>query len=119
MFKRFVDVVQVLAAGAIALTVVLLLTATPTVAVVDDPDTAAGAVLYQARCSSCHGAEGGGGAGPALAGENALTRFAGPDEVARFVATGVPGSMPGFETRLGPDDINAIAAFVWHDLGER
>jgi hypothetical protein len=41
------------------------------------------------------------------------------DEVAGFVSAGVPGRMPGFETRLHPDQVNAIAQHVWTDLAGR
>jgi mono/diheme cytochrome c family protein len=39
--------------------------------------------------------------------------------VARFVSTGVPGRMPGFETRLDPDQVNAVVQYVWADLAGR
>lgn len=114
MFKRFVNAFQVVVAVAAVVTVVLLLTVPPTVAEVATPDATAGPGLYQANCSGCHGPEGEGGVGPALAG--GLSRFASEEEVATFVSTGVPGRMPGFETRLGPDEINAIANYAWVDL---
>lgn len=58
MFKRLVNFVQVLVAGAAVLTVVLLLTVSPTVAEVETPDALAGAGLFQASCSGCHGSQG-------------------------------------------------------------
>jgi mono/diheme cytochrome c family protein len=117
MFNRFVNAVQAVVAGAAVVTVVLLLTVSPTVAEVETPDAAVGAGLYQANCSGCHGSQGEGGVGPALAG--GLPRFGSEDEVAAFVSTGVPGRMPGFETRLNPDEINAIVHFVWSDVAGR
>ncbi len=117
MFKRFVNAFQVLVAGAAVVTVVLLLTVSPTVAEVETPDVAAGAELFQANCSGCHGSEGEGGVGPALAG--GLSRFASEEEVATFVSTGVPGRMPGFETRLDPDQVNAVAHYVWTEMAGR
>jgi mono/diheme cytochrome c family protein len=114
MFERFVNVFQVLVAIAAGATVVLLLTVSPTVAEVESPDTALGSDLFQANCAGCHGAGGEGGIGPALAG--GLARFGSTEEVVVFVSTGVPGRMPGFETRLGPDEINAVVEFVWADL---
>lgn len=119
MFKRLVDLIEVLTAVATAVTVVMLYTATPAQPSGAQPDTAVGAELFAARCSACHGPSGGGGAGPPLAGEGALGRFNGPDEVATFVAAGVPGAMPGFETRLDPDEIDAVAHFVWSGLAGR
>lgn len=117
MFKRFVDGLQLLVALAAGLTVVLLLTVRPTLAEVDIPDVTAGGELFQSNCSECHGAQGEGGVGPALAG--ALERFETVDDVARFVSTGVPGRMPGFETRMTPDQVNAVAHFAWSDLADR
>jgi mono/diheme cytochrome c family protein len=117
MFRRFVNGVQVLVAGAAVVTVVLLLTVSPTVAVIETPDAAAGAELFQARCGGCHGPQGEGGVGPALAG--GLSRFESVEEVGGFISAGVPGRMPGFETRLGPDEINAIAQHAWAELAGR
>jgi mono/diheme cytochrome c family protein len=117
MFERVVNVVQLVVAGAAVLTVVLMFTVSPTVAEVESPDSALGAELFQANCAGCHGAGGGGGIGPSLAG--GLARFGSIEEVVSFVSTGVPGRMPGFETRLSPDEINAVVEFVWTDLGGR
>jgi mono/diheme cytochrome c family protein len=117
MFKRFVDLVQILVAVAAVATVVLLSTVSPTVAEVESPDTALGADLFRANCAGCHGAGGEGGIGPALAG--GLARFGSLEEVTRFVSTGVPGRMPGFETRLDPDQVNAVVQYVWADLAGR
>jgi hypothetical protein len=41
------------------------------------------------------------------------------EDVASFVSTGVPGRMPGFETRLSPDEINAVVGFAWAGLAAR
>jgi mono/diheme cytochrome c family protein len=57
------------------------------------------------------------GIGPALVGEDALAGFDDSESVARFVSVGVPGRMPGFETRLTPDEIDAVAEFVFSGLG--
>lgn len=117
MFKRVVDGLQLLVAMATAVTVILLLTVNPTVAEIETPDVSAGADLFASNCSGCHGAEGGGGLGPALAG--GLENFEAVDDVARFVSNGVPGRMPGFETRMTPDQVNAVAQYVWTDLAGR
>jgi len=117
MFQRFVNVFQVLVGIATGVTVVLLFTASPTVAEAESPDTALGIDLFQSNCAGCHGAGGEGGIGPALAG--GVARFDSTEEVVAFVSTGVPGRMPGFETRLGPDEINAVTEFVWTELAGR
>ena len=117
MFERFVNVVQLLVAGAAMLTVVLLFTVAPTVAGAAPSDADGGAELFTANCAGCHGAGGEGGVGPALAG--GLSRFGSIEEVVSFVSTGVPGRMPGFETRLGPDEIHAVVELVWAGLAGR
>lgn len=117
MFKRIVDGLQLLVTIATALTVFLLVTVNPTVAEIETPDPSAGADLFASSCSACHGQDGEGGLGPALAG--GLDGFESVEHVARFVSTGVPGRMPGFETRMTPDQVNAIAQYVWNDLAGR
>ncbi|MEX0796612.1 MAG: c-type cytochrome [Acidimicrobiia bacterium] len=117
MFKRIVDGIQALVALAALATGVLLVTVSPTIAEVDIPDLSAGAELFASNCSACHGPEGQGGLGPALA--EGLENFEAVEDVARFVSNGVPGRMPGFETRLTPDQVNAVAQFVWTDLAGR
>jgi mono/diheme cytochrome c family protein len=117
MFKRIVDGFQVLVALAAAVTVFLLVTVSPTVAEVDTPDVSAGTELFASNCSGCHGPGGEGGLGPALAG--GLESFEAVEDVARFVSNGIPGRMPGFETRMTPDQVNAVAQFVWSDLAGR
>lgn len=116
MLKRIVDLFQVLVALATAVTVVLLMTVSPTVAEMETADASLGAELYGSSCSGCHGTQGDGGIGPDLSG---LERFETVEEVAGFVSTGVPGRMPGFETRMTPDQVNAVSLFVWSDLAGR
>jgi mono/diheme cytochrome c family protein len=117
MFERFVNAVQLLVAGAAVLTVVLMFTVSPTVAGLGLPDADRGTELFGANCAGCHGTGGEGGIGPALAG--GLSRFGSIEDVVSFVSTGVPGRMPGFETRLEPDEINAVVEFVWTELAGR
>jgi mono/diheme cytochrome c family protein len=117
MFERFVNGFQIVVAIAAAVTVGLLFTVSPTAAEVEAADVGTGAVLFESNCAGCHGEGGAGGVGPALAG--GLTRFDSIEEVVRFVSTGVPGSMPGFETRLSRDEINAVVEHVWADLAGR
>lgn len=115
-FSKFVDVVQWVVLALAALTVVLLLVAQPIVASETPADPTEGATLFASNCSGCHGADGSGGVGPALVGEGALAGLEDAGAVAGFVSVGVPGRMPGFETRLRPDEIEALAAFVFSGL---
>jgi mono/diheme cytochrome c family protein len=116
-FARFVDVVEWVVAALAATTIVLLLVAQPTVASSVSSDVEEGAAVFASNCAGCHASDGSGGVGPALVGTDALAGFADSEAVSRFVAVGVPGRMPGFETRLTPDEIDAVAAYVFSGLG--
>lgn len=88
---------------------------------------AAGETIYAAQCAACHGADGGGGVGPAFSGGAVLATFpegscgdhlewvtlgsAGwPDPT--YGATGKPvgGGMPAF-SKLTPDELRAVVLY--------
>ena len=117
MFERFVNGFQIVVAIATVVTVALLFTVSPTAADPADSAVVSGADLFAFNCAGCHGAGGEGGVGPALAG--GLSRFGSIEEVVAFVSAGVPGRMPGFETRLSPEEIDAVVDYVWVDLAGR
>jgi mono/diheme cytochrome c family protein len=117
MFERFVNGFQIVVAMATVITIVLLFTVTPSAADPARVVEVSGADLFSANCAGCHGASGEGGVGPVLAG--GLSRFGSIEEVATFVSTGVPGRMPGFETRLTPEEIEAVVDHVWSDVAAR
>jgi mono/diheme cytochrome c family protein len=117
MFERFVNGFQVLVAIATSVTVVLLFIVPPTGAEPLETRVASGSDLFTSNCAGCHGSGGEGGVGPALAG--GLARFDSIEDVLGFVSTGVPGRMPGFETRLSPEEIEALVHYVWVDLAGR
>lgn len=68
----------------------------------------AGALLFTANCAVCHGSQGGGGLGPALAGDQNLQNA---DYVIGKVLLG-GGGMPPFSTRLTAPEIANVASFV-------
>ena len=70
--------------------------------------TVSGEGVYAARCASCHGAAGGGGAGPRIA-ENA--RAADADYVARVVKNG-RGMMPAFGNVLSDAEVEAVVRYT-------
>lgn len=92
---------------------------------------AAGQEVYTtgAQCVSCHGANGQGGTGPALAGGAVLVTWPTCDEHIKWIALGsdgwsvavgstygaeakpVQGGMPGFEADLSDEELRAVAAF--------
>lgn len=69
-----------------------------------------GGHLYTANCAVCHGAAGGGGIGPALAG-NSLVGNA-PYVTERIINGFIEHGMPGFGTALDDHQIAAIATFI-------
>ena len=68
--------------------------------------------LYaQMNCSGCHAHGGGGGMGPPLMDSKWLygDRL---EDIARTIALGRPNGMPAFESRLSPQQIWQLVAFV-------
>ena len=128
--KRLVDIVQVLALLAAALTVVMLFanepedTAPATATAADtggdsddggDAEAVDGAAVYAANCASCHGADGGGAVGPALGGGAAVEAF--PDEADQIaVVTDGRNGMPSFGANLSAEEIEAVVAYTRDDL---
>lgn len=88
-----------------------------------------GAQVYQRSCASCHGATGGGGVGPKVAGGEAKLTFPNEAEHIAWVETGSStkrgqpygdpargkvastGGMPGFAGQLSPEEIAAVVLF--------
>jgi cytochrome c551 len=129
MFRKVVNVVEVLALVAALFVVVMLFVAEPphggatagkgTTGGAYLPETGAlptnGAEIYAARCSGCHGSDGGGGSGPRLAGEVA-DDFPDVEDQIAFVAKG-KGGMPGFRGSLSDADIRLVVEYTRTDLG--
>ncbi len=68
-----------------------------------------GADLYEQSCAGCHGADGGGGVGPAIgAGSNAENLT--DEQIASVIVVG-PGTMPGF-ARLTDEQLDSLVAFI-------
>lgn len=77
----------------------------------DDPDLAAGGLVYRANCQACHSASGGGGA---LSYGRAAPHLgkAEPSQVAAAVRAG-PGQMPVFgEAEISAAELNDLVAYV-------
>jgi len=74
-----------------------------------------GGHLFTANCAVCHGATGGGGIGPALAGNSVLgnTSFVAERIIHGFIEHG----MPGFGNALVDHQIAAVATFVRNSWG--
>jgi mono/diheme cytochrome c family protein len=130
MFRKIVNVVEVLALVAAVFVVVMLLVAEPEhspAATVNGsaggaaylPETGAlptnGAEIYSARCAGCHGSDGGGGTGPRLAGKVA-DDFPDIEDQIAFVTKG-KGIMPGFGSSLSAADIRLVVEYTRTNLG--
>jgi len=77
-----------------------------------DPVLAQGYDVYQARCASCHGNEGQGGAGLNLQKvEDRLTE----DQHIQVVTKG-RSSMPAYESVLTPEEIQAVVRYEREEL---
>ena len=127
MFRKVVNVVEVLALVAAVFVVVMLLVAEPehsTAAAkggvdIYNPETGAlpvsGAEIYVARCSGCHGSDGGGSSGPRLAGK-VSDDFPDIEDQIAFVSKG-KGGMPGFGSTLTPAELRLVVEYTRTDLG--
>ena len=128
MFRKVVNVIEVLALVAAVFVVVMLFLAEPehsTAAVKGDasavynPETGAlpksGVEIYVAHCAGCHGSDGGGGAGPRLAGKVA-DDFPDIEDQIAFVTKG-KGGMPAFGGSLSAADIRLVVEYTRTDLG--
>lgn len=67
-----------------------------------------GQQIYQARCASCHGPNGGGGAGNVLAGNPSVARAEYVENIIRYGR----GTMPGYQALLSDDEIAALTSWV-------
>lgn len=67
------------------------------------------AALFAGECAGCHGADGGGGSGPDIRGEDSL------ESVKAQIESG-GGGMPAFSGQLSPGQIDALAQFVTGEL---
>ena len=85
----------------------------------DGPTTSiptSGAGAYAMACSSCHGADGSGGQGPAIGRTLAASKY---DQatLAALIANG-KGAMQGYAGDLPPETIDQIAQYVRTELGQ-
>ena len=125
MFKRIVNVVELIAAALAVVFVILLFvekapgTKAPTTAVSVYGGTNAtsaapavdGVAVFSRSCSGCHGSNGSGGIGPRFAGGGAKKLV--PDEQGEvLVVTQGTGSMPAFGNRLSEAEIKAVVAYI-------
>ena len=80
--------------------------------VVDSGRAAEGKQVFADTCAACHGADGGGGSGPRLQGEQAYTD---PELVVKQIREG-GGGMPAFGDQLSEQELADVSAFVVDEL---
>jgi mono/diheme cytochrome c family protein len=71
----------------------------------------AGATIYTAQCSMCHGAKLEGISGPALAGSDFMSKWSGQtaDDLRDVIATQMPLTSPG---SLKPAEVMSVLAYI-------
>jgi len=109
VFKRVVAGAEALALLAIAVFVIMLFANEPGGggASAGGP----GAELFSLRCASCHGSDGGGGVGPRLSDGAVVDAY--PDIADEIdVVTNGKNSMPSFEGRLAPQEIEQVVEYT-------
>jgi mono/diheme cytochrome c family protein len=113
---RVVRSVQVVTAVATAAFVILLFTNEPQrPAAIPDAGPDTGQAIFATRCASCHGADGGGGFGPTLAGRRRAAVL--QTRRSRSVVANGRGSMPSFAESLTPEQITAVVTYTRTKLG--
>jgi len=110
----------------VAAVVVLALTVTVVVACSSgeagpkptDPKLALGWQVYKDHCATCHGADGGGGAGPKLAG-TVVADFPNIGDQITIIENGKGGgAMPAWKGSLTSQEIEAVAEYTRTCLGK-
>ncbi|NNE72926.1 MAG: cytochrome c [Acidimicrobiales bacterium] len=76
-----------------------------------DPVLLEGRQIYQVRCQSCHGSNGGGGRGPNIQSDQVVTAYPDPADQEAFVAAG-KGQMPAYAERLTAAEIAAVVRYT-------
>jgi len=86
--------------------------AAPATLVITPEKVAQGKEIYATTCASCHGKEAEGGIGPNLKDEEWLHGGL-PDDILATVTNGVAAKgMPAWGPILGPEKVQAVAAYV-------
>jgi mono/diheme cytochrome c family protein len=108
VFKRIVNVVEVVALIGAAIFVVMLFANEPGGS--HAPESP-GAALFSGNCARCHGADGGGGLGPQLSDGKVVEAFPDVADQITFVTRG-RGSMPAFGDTLSPAQIRQVVEYT-------
>jgi mono/diheme cytochrome c family protein len=110
MFKRVVNVVEVLVLVTAALFVLFLFTGWPGTDNGGGGESAGG-TIFASNCARCHGAEGSGGIGPQLSDGAVVDRFPDVADEITFVTEGQDG-MPSFGGTLSAQEIQRVVEYT-------
>ena len=114
-FKRVVSGFQIIVLIGAAFTVLQLLVKEPPALTLSSADAVNGAEIYQQVCAGCHGPKGEGQYGKKLSDGAVLRSF--PDEADEVeVVLDGRGLMPGFESTLTPEQVDAVVVFTRTEL---
>lgn len=109
-FKRFVNVVEVVAGVAALVFVIALFANQPSGGSASTAKSGPGYDIYVSNCARCHGQEGQGGIGPQLAGQVTTDFPDAKDEIA-LIRSGRDG-MPSFAGDLSAAEIEDVVAYT-------
>ena len=107
MFKKIVNVIEVLALVAAVVFVVMLFANEPGSG---SSGGSPGQQLFAENCATCHGADGQGAVGPQLAG-TVTKRFPNVDDQIALVTNGT-GGMPSFKDKLTAKEIQEVVEYT-------
>jgi mono/diheme cytochrome c family protein len=113
MFRRVVNVIEVLAVVAVAVFVIMLFANEPSGGSRAGGGGGAtpGARIYAANCASCHSADGSGGIGPQLSDGKVVHAFPNVNDEVQFVTNGRDG-MPAFGGELSPAEVADVVNYT-------
>jgi mono/diheme cytochrome c family protein len=115
-FRRFVNIVEVVAGVAALVFVIALFANEPSGGGGNAAKSGPGYDVYVSNCARCHGQEGQGGVGPQLAGVVATAFPDAKGEIA-VVRDGRDG-MPSFAGDLSPAEIEDVVAYTRTELNK-
>jgi mono/diheme cytochrome c family protein len=107
VFKRIVNVIEVLVLAAALVFVVALFTNDGG----GDAPATTGAALFTSHCARCHGSEGGGGIGPQLSDGKVVAAFPDIADEITIVTRGNDG-MPAFGGVLSAEEIEQVVDYT-------
>lgn len=110
-FRCFAKTLRLAIAGVALVFGVSACTQAPELPEGADAQLVEGRNVWQARCATCHGPDGGGGTGPRLNEGRVLERFADPADQAAIIKDG-KGNMPSFSSVLTEEEIEAVIRYT-------